>query len=175
MLTIRCEVCGSQTLVKQNGVFICRTCGVGYSLEEVKQKLNSDSIEAESLPLEDLQVAILEILLPLTSCNDIYPHITYLDLSRHLELKGYIIAPRTLGIPLGVISEFCQDNGAPAISVLVVNSETIMPGNGFYGFVTAKASLTDTEKWEFAFAENERVRSYQHWKRIADLAGIDFN
>ena len=37
MKAIFCEVCGSNDLVKQNGVFVCQHCGTKYSLEDVKK------------------------------------------------------------------------------------------------------------------------------------------
>lgn len=36
-----CEMCGSTDLVKQDGVFVCQSCGTKYSVEEAK-KLMSD-------------------------------------------------------------------------------------------------------------------------------------
>jgi len=38
---VKCEVCGSSDLIKENGVFVCKDCGMKYTLDEVK-KLNEN-------------------------------------------------------------------------------------------------------------------------------------
>ena len=37
MKAIKCELCGSGDLVKQEGVFVCQHCGTKYSLEEARK------------------------------------------------------------------------------------------------------------------------------------------
>lgn len=37
MKRLTCEMCGSNDLVKQEGVFVCQTCGCKYSIEEAKK------------------------------------------------------------------------------------------------------------------------------------------
>lgn len=39
MKQLTCEMCGSTELIKQDGVFVCQTCGVKYSVEEAKQMM----------------------------------------------------------------------------------------------------------------------------------------
>ena len=39
MKRINCEVCGSAEMLKENGVFVCQSCGCKYSLEEVRKML----------------------------------------------------------------------------------------------------------------------------------------
>lgn len=34
-----CEVCGESDFLKENGVFVCQTCGMKYSLAEAKNLL----------------------------------------------------------------------------------------------------------------------------------------
>ena len=43
-MSIKCEICGSNNIIKQGGVYVCGKCGVRYSLQEV-QKMFSSSIE----------------------------------------------------------------------------------------------------------------------------------
>lgn len=45
MKKIECEVCGSQRLVKEAGRFICRDCGVEYSLPELQSQIIDSPIE----------------------------------------------------------------------------------------------------------------------------------
>lgn len=37
MNQIKCEMCGSNDLIKENGVFVCQYCGCKYSLEEARK------------------------------------------------------------------------------------------------------------------------------------------
>ena len=39
MKQLTCEMCGSTDLLKQDGVFVCQTCGCKYSVEEAKRML----------------------------------------------------------------------------------------------------------------------------------------
>lgn len=43
MKRINCEVCGSAEMLKDNGVFVCQSCGCKYSLEEVRKMLIDDA------------------------------------------------------------------------------------------------------------------------------------
>lgn len=39
MKQLTCEMCGSTDLIKQEGVFVCQSCGVKYSVEEAKKMM----------------------------------------------------------------------------------------------------------------------------------------
>jgi len=39
MKKLTCEMCGSTDLLKQDGVFVCQTCGTKYSVEEAKKMM----------------------------------------------------------------------------------------------------------------------------------------
>ena len=39
MKQLTCEMCGSTDLVKQDGVFVCQSCGTKYSIEEAKKMM----------------------------------------------------------------------------------------------------------------------------------------
>ena len=39
MKKMKCEVCGSLSIKKENGVFVCSECGTEYSLEDAKKLL----------------------------------------------------------------------------------------------------------------------------------------
>ena len=45
MKAIRCEICGSSDIVKQNGMFECRYCGAKYSPEEVRNLIGAVRID----------------------------------------------------------------------------------------------------------------------------------
>ena len=37
MKQLTCEMCGGTDLLKQDGVFVCQSCGTKYSVEEAKK------------------------------------------------------------------------------------------------------------------------------------------
>ena len=41
MKAIRCELCGGNDLVKQNGVYVCQYCGTQYTIEEARNLLRT--------------------------------------------------------------------------------------------------------------------------------------
>ena len=47
-----CEICGSNSLKKENDVFVCQECGTEYSLESAKKLLKE--IGNDSLPIKEL-------------------------------------------------------------------------------------------------------------------------
>lgn len=55
--------------------------------------------------------------------------IYYGDLSRRI---GGVITPQNLNKPLGILSDAAKRNGYPLISSVVVNKDTLIPGEGFF-------------------------------------------
>lgn len=47
MKQLTCEMCGSTDLVKQDGVFVCQTCGTKYSAEEAKKMMVEGAVEIQ--------------------------------------------------------------------------------------------------------------------------------
>ncbi len=47
MKQLTCEMCGSTDLVKQDGVFICQSCGCKYSIEEAKKMMVEGTVEVQ--------------------------------------------------------------------------------------------------------------------------------
>lgn len=45
MKRLVCEMCGSTDLIKENGVFVCQTCGCKYSVEEAKKMMIEGVVE----------------------------------------------------------------------------------------------------------------------------------
>ena len=39
MKQLVCEMCGGKDLIKQDGVFVCQSCGSKYSVEEAKKMM----------------------------------------------------------------------------------------------------------------------------------------
>jgi DNA-directed RNA polymerase subunit M/transcription elongation factor TFIIS len=44
MKCLTCEMCGSTDLMKQDGVFVCQSCGTKYSVEEAKKMMISGTV-----------------------------------------------------------------------------------------------------------------------------------
>lgn len=54
MKRLTCEMCGSTDLMKQDGVFICQTCGTKYSVEEAKKMMVEGTVEvAGTVKIDD--------------------------------------------------------------------------------------------------------------------------
>ena len=45
MKRLACEVCGSTDLIKQNGVFVCESCGCKYSVEEARKLMIEGKVD----------------------------------------------------------------------------------------------------------------------------------
>lgn len=45
MNQLTCEMCGSTDLLKQDGVFVCQTCGCKYSVEEAKKMMIEGTVD----------------------------------------------------------------------------------------------------------------------------------
>ena len=47
MKALTCEMCGSTNLIKQDGVFVCQSCGTKYSVEEAKKMMVEGTVSVE--------------------------------------------------------------------------------------------------------------------------------
>lgn len=47
MKALTCEMCGSTNLVKQDGVFVCQSCGTKYSVEEAKRMMVDGTVDVK--------------------------------------------------------------------------------------------------------------------------------
>ncbi len=47
MKRITCEMCGDSDLIKQDGVFVCQSCGMKYSVEEAKKMMIEGTVEVQ--------------------------------------------------------------------------------------------------------------------------------
>lgn len=47
MKPLTCEMCGSTNLLKQDGVFVCQSCGTKYSVEEAKKMMVEGTVAIE--------------------------------------------------------------------------------------------------------------------------------
>ena len=47
MKRLVCEMCGSTDLIKENGVFVCQSCGCKYSVEEARKMMVEGTVEVQ--------------------------------------------------------------------------------------------------------------------------------
>lgn len=47
MKQLTCEMCGGTDLVKQDGVFVCQSCGTKYSVEEAKKMMIEGTVNVK--------------------------------------------------------------------------------------------------------------------------------
>ena len=47
MKQLTCEMCGSTDLIKQDGFFVCQTCGIKYSVEEAKKMMIEGTVDIQ--------------------------------------------------------------------------------------------------------------------------------
>ena len=66
MKQLTCEMCGSNDLLKQDGVFVCQTCGTKYSVEEAKKMMVEGTVEVSGTVKVD-QSHLIENFLDMAS------------------------------------------------------------------------------------------------------------
>ena len=49
MKQLICEMCGSADLIKQDGVFVCQTCGCKYSVEEARKMMIEGTVSIDGV------------------------------------------------------------------------------------------------------------------------------
>ena len=47
MNLLKCEICGSANLIKQEGLYTCQTCNAKHAVEEVRNALRGEKIQTE--------------------------------------------------------------------------------------------------------------------------------
>ena len=45
---VQCEVCGSTGLIKEDNLFVCQACGIGYTVEEIRKQISAASQKTEN-------------------------------------------------------------------------------------------------------------------------------
>ena len=60
MKRLTCEMCGSIDLVKQDGMFVCQSCGTKYSLEEARKMMIEGTVTIDTSKEEQNLIQVLE-------------------------------------------------------------------------------------------------------------------
>lgn len=58
MKRLTCEMCGSTDLIKQDGVFVCQSCGCKYSVEEARKMMVEGTVEVTGTVKVDQSASI---------------------------------------------------------------------------------------------------------------------
>ena len=67
MKAIVCEMCGSNDLIKQDGVYVCQNCGTKYSPEEEKKMFIEGAIKIDNAASAGNYLLLAENALPNTA------------------------------------------------------------------------------------------------------------
>ncbi len=105
MKQLTCEMCGSTDLLKENGVFVCQSCGCKYSVEEAKKMMIEGTVEvtgtvqvdrkSEIPSLLDKADALLEAK-HYADATSIYEEIIKIDVSNYSAYCGMLLASLSL-------------------------------------------------------------------------------
>jgi len=60
MKQLTCEICGSTDVMKQDGVFVCQTCGCKYSVEDVKRMMIEGTVDVSGSTIKVDNSAFVE-------------------------------------------------------------------------------------------------------------------
>ena len=58
MKALTCEMCGSTNLIKEDGVFVCQSCGTKYSVEEARKMMVEGTVSVKGTVTVDNTGAI---------------------------------------------------------------------------------------------------------------------
>ena len=53
MKKLTCEMCGGTDLIKQDGVFVCQSCGISYSVEDAKRMMVEGTVDLKGTVKHD--------------------------------------------------------------------------------------------------------------------------
>lgn len=97
--------------------------------------------------------------------------LTYEDLCKEIENQ---VDCRNVSSYLGDISCWCEEIGAPMLSVLVINGNLNRPGKGFYKlYAELNNTSVRTLDEELVFiSELQKVTNYRNWDELKFYLGI---
>ena len=61
MKALTCEMCGSTNLIKEDGVFVCQSCGTKYSVEEAKKMMVEGTVNVAGTVKIDKSTELLNL------------------------------------------------------------------------------------------------------------------
>lgn len=113
---------------------------------------------------------LAKVLLMCINSDREHALITYKDMC---SSANNIINPRTSSGYLGDLSLLCYENNMPLISVMVVNSDTYMPGAGFFRLYRYLTGNEVDDEFSIFKEQLNKVRDYDNWDSFAKLLDLD--
>lgn len=110
---------------------------------------------------------IVKILVEVAKNNEI---ITYKDVSKKLNNQ---VIPKNLGMPIGELSKIAHKLGLPLISVLVVNQETKIPGDGFYKLYSELKGVSESQAIKNCQQEIDNAHNCNKWDKLLNYFGFE--
>ena len=103
MKQLTCEMCGSTELLKQDGVFVCQTCGTKYTVEEAKKMMIEGTVDVQGTIKVD-ESAKIDNYLSLAEAafegKDEKTAIEYVDKALEIDVnnsRAWILRAKTVG------------------------------------------------------------------------------
>ena len=81
MKKLTCEMCGSSDLIKQDGVFVCQSCGCKYSVEEARKMMIEGTVDVSGSTVKVDNTGLIDSYLTMAE--------NALTADNHAEAEGY--------------------------------------------------------------------------------------
>lgn len=152
MKQIVCEMCGGTDLVKEDGVFICQSCGMKYSLEEARKMMIEGTVDVQGTVKVDNSAFVQKHLANARLAKE---EADRLEADRKAE-ECYIAAEKAakkrkkafaIGTPIV----------AACIAFVIVLTTVIIPNNKYNSAVV----LMNNKKYDEAITAFEALNGYK--------------
>lgn len=114
---------------------------------------------------------IVKVLIERLQNKQGHPVFTYDELCKKI---GNQVNCRNIAPYLGDISCWCDEIGAPMISVMVINRNNNRPGKGFYKLYAELhgTSIRNMDEELTFISELKKVQKYRNWEEVKFYLGI---
>lgn len=133
---------------------------------------------SEEITKEDIVVAKYSVKAIVDNLTLGKPTMTYTDLSIKVkELCGIERSPRRLGVPLGLIQDYCFELHLPTLPAVVVrkNSDD-MPGEKYFlRYYKNHPDIEEMDREAVLRAEQKACKECESWKNLYKHVGLDEN
>lgn len=177
MKQLTCEMCGSTDLIKQDGVFVCQSCGVKYTVEEAKKMIIEGTVNVQgSVSIDNAQKLANMIILARRAKNDgnfkdakKYYDMILLEDTENWEAVFYHTYFRAVQSSVEEIETAAMDAGRAAISALDILSKNndkdyteSAVGEIASSLINLSSTLFDVSRKEFEKCHKEKDWDIRH-------------